>query len=79
MVALVFGGRPLAITTLAERAGAVLQCWYLGQETGGAVADVLFGDFNPGGKLPITIPRSGGAYPGVLQLQTFGAAGLPVR
>jgi beta-glucosidase len=63
VIALVFGGRPLAITTLAERAHAVLQCWYLGQETGGAVADVLFGDFNPGGKLPMTIPRSAGHVP----------------
>ena len=63
VVALVFGGRPLAITTLAERAGAVLQCWYLGQETGGAIADVLFGDFNPGGKLPMTMPRSAGHIP----------------
>ena len=42
---------------------AIFECWYLGQETGRAVADVLFGDFNPGGKLPITIPRSVGHLP----------------
>ena len=42
---------------------AIFECWYLGQETGHAVADVLFGDFNPGGKLPITIPRSAGHLP----------------
>ncbi|HOC25984.1 MAG TPA: fibronectin type III-like domain-contianing protein, partial [bacterium] len=42
---------------------AIVECWYLGQETGYAVADVLFGDFNPGGKLPVTIPRSVGHIP----------------
>ena len=41
----------------------IFECWYLGQETGHAVADVLFGDYNPGGKLPITIPRSVGHLP----------------
>ena len=41
----------------------IFECWYLGQETGHAVADVLFGDYNPGGKLPITIPRSAGHLP----------------
>ena len=42
---------------------AIFECWYLGQETGHAVADVLFGDCNPSGKLPITIPRSAGHLP----------------
>ena len=41
----------------------IFECWYLGQETGRAVADVLFGDYNPGGKLPITVPRSAGHLP----------------
>jgi beta-glucosidase len=63
IVALVFGGRPLAIRNLAEKSAAVLQCWYLGQETGRAVAAALLGDANPGGKLPITIPRSVGHLP----------------
>ena len=47
----------------AQNVPAIFECWYLGQETGHAVADVLFGDFNPGGKLPITIPRSAGHLP----------------
>jgi beta-glucosidase len=63
IVALLFNGRPLSIAPLAERVPAILECWYLGQETGHAVADVLFGDYNPGGKLPITIPRSAGHLP----------------
>jgi len=63
VIAFVFNGRPLAIHSLHQHAAAVFECWYLGQETGRAVADVLFGDYNPGGKLPITIPRSAGHLP----------------
>jgi beta-glucosidase len=63
IVALVFGGRPLAIQNLIEKSAAVFQCWYMGQATGEAVAEVLFGDVNPSGKLPITMPRSAGHLP----------------
>ena len=63
VVALLFNGRPLAINNVAQKVPAILECWYLGQECGHAVAEVLFGDFNPGGKLPISIPRSVGQLP----------------
>jgi len=63
VVALVFNGRPLSITDLSKSVPAIFECWYMGQETGRAVADALFGDVNPGGKLPITIPRSVGHLP----------------
>lgn len=63
VVALIFNGRPLAINNVAQKVPAILECWYLGQECGHAVAEVLFGDFNPGGKLPISIPRSVGQLP----------------
>ena len=63
IVALLFNGRPLSIGALTEKVPAILECWYLGQETGHAVADVLFGDHVPSGKLPITIPRSAGHLP----------------
>ena len=63
IVALLFSGRPVSARNLVEKAGAILELWYLGQETGRAVADVVFGDVNPGGKLPITIPRSAGHVP----------------
>jgi beta-glucosidase len=63
VIAFLFNGRPLSIRNLAEKAQAIFECWYLGQETGQAVAEVLFGDINPGGKLPITIPRSVGHLP----------------
>ena len=63
VIALLFNGRPIAATDVSEHVPAILECWYLGQECGHAVAEVLFGDFNPGGKLPITIPRSAGHVP----------------
>jgi beta-glucosidase len=58
-----FNGRPLSIEWLSKEAPVIYECWYLGQETGHAVAEVLFGDHNPGGKLPITVPRSAGHLP----------------
>jgi beta-glucosidase len=63
VVVLLFNGRPLSIRDVAESVPAILECWYLGQETGTAIAEVLFGDINPSGKLPITIPRSVGHVP----------------
>jgi beta-glucosidase len=63
VIALLFNGRPLAVQHLAARVPTIFECWYLGQETGKAVADVLFGATSPGGKLPITIPRSVGHLP----------------
>ena len=63
VVAFVFNGRPISINSVKESVPAIFECFYLGQETGRAVADVLFGDVNPGGKLPISIPRSVGHIP----------------
>lgn len=63
VVALLFNGRPLSITHLSRSVSAILECWYLGQATGEAVAEVLFGEVNPSGKLPITVPRSVGHLP----------------
>lgn len=63
VIVFLFNGRPLSVNYLAQNVPVIYECWYLGQETGRAVADVLFGDYNPGGKLPITIPRSAGHLP----------------
>jgi beta-glucosidase len=62
-IVVLLNGRPLAVNTLAQNANALLEGWYLGQETGHGVADVLFGKVNPGGKLPVSIPRSVGQLP----------------
>ncbi len=56
-------GRPLTINWIAENSPAILETWYGGTMAGPAIADVLFGDENPGGKLPITFPRSVGQIP----------------
>ena len=63
IVACVFNGRPLAFNKLIEKSDAIFECWYLGQESGIAVAKTLFGEHNPGGKLPISFPRSVGHLP----------------
>ncbi|MBO6523211.1 MAG: glycoside hydrolase family 3 C-terminal domain-containing protein [Balneolaceae bacterium] len=63
VIALVVNGRPLSINNVAEKAQGIFECWYLGQEGGNAVAEVLFGEYNPGGKLPISIPKSVGQLP----------------
>ncbi len=63
VVVLLFNGRPNSIGYIKDNVPAILECWYLGQESGRVVADVLFGDYNPSGKLPISIPRSAGHIP----------------
>lgn len=56
-------GRPLSINLLQEKADAIVEGWYLGQQTGFAAADILFGRYNPGGKLPISFARNTGQLP----------------
>jgi beta-glucosidase len=63
VIVFLFNGRPLSVNILEQHVPVVYECFYLGQETGRAVADVLFGDYNPGGKLPISFPRSVGHLP----------------
>jgi len=63
VVVMLINSGPLSINYIAEKVPAILEGFYLGQETGDAVADVLFGDYNPGGKLAISFPRTVGQLP----------------
>ncbi len=63
VVVLIMAGRPLIFNWTADNAPAILYTWWLGSEAGHAMANVLFGDYNPAGKLPMTFPRSEGQIP----------------
>ncbi|MFM7023952.1 MAG: glycoside hydrolase family 3 N-terminal domain-containing protein [Flavobacteriales bacterium] len=63
IVVLLFNGSPLSINYISEHIPTIFECWYLGQESGTAVANVLFGKVSPSGKLPISFPRSVGHIP----------------
>jgi beta-glucosidase len=62
-IVVLMNGRPLTINWVAENTPAVLETWFAGSQAGNAIADVLFGDVNPGGKLPVTFPRTVGQEP----------------
>jgi len=63
LVVVLFNGRPLTLTNVAASSPAILEAWFPGIEAGNAVADVLFGKVNPGGKLPVSFPRALGQIP----------------
>jgi beta-glucosidase len=63
VVLVLMNGRPLSVQWAADSVPAIVEAWYLGLQTGPALADVLFGDANPGGKLPVTFPRNVGQIP----------------
>ena len=63
IVVILANGRPLTINYIAENVPSIIESWYLGMRSGDALADVLFGDYNPGGKLTVSFPRSVGQIP----------------
>jgi beta-glucosidase len=63
VIVVLMNGRPLTINWIAENTPAILETWFGGTQAGNAIADVLFGDVNPGGKLPVTFPRTVGQEP----------------
>lgn len=63
VVVVLINGRPLTINYIAEKTPAIIESWYLGMRSGDALADVIFGDYNPGGKLTVTFPRNVGQLP----------------
>ena len=62
-IVVLMNGRPLTINWIAENTPAILETWFAGTQGGNAIADVIFGDVNPGGKLPVTFPRAVGQLP----------------
>jgi len=63
VVVYLMNGRPLSINYIAQNVPAIIEGWYMGQQTGTAAADIIFGDVNPSGKLTITVPKSAGQLP----------------
>jgi beta-glucosidase len=63
VVVYLMNGRPLSINYIEKNVPAIIEGWYMGQETGTAAADIIFGDVNPSGKLTITVPKSAGQLP----------------
>nr|WP_319999548.1 beta-glucosidase BglX [uncultured Draconibacterium sp.] len=63
VVVVLMNGRPIEINWMAENVPAIVECWHLGSEAGNGIAEVLFGDYNPAGKLPVSFPRAVGQQP----------------
>ena len=63
LVLVMIEGRPLNLNWPSEHIPAILNAWYPGQEGGNAIADVIFGDYNPAGRLPVSVPKSVGQLP----------------
>ncbi|TZF83286.1 glycosyl hydrolase [Pedobacter sp. BS3] len=76
VVVVLMAGRPLIFSDIAAKANAIVYAWWLGDEAGNAIADVLFGDYNPSGKLPVTFPRNEGQIP---LGYTYYNTGRPVK
>ncbi len=75
VVVVLMNGRPLTIEWTAEHAPAIVEAWYLGSQAGHAIADVLLGDYNPSGKLPVSFPRSVGQLPIHYDVKNTGRPG----
>jgi beta-glucosidase len=75
--AVLFNGRPLTLQVVTDNATAILEAWAPGVEAGNAVADLLFGDVNPGGKLPVSFPRTVGQVPIYYNHSNTGRPGDP--
>ena len=63
VILILVNGRPLTLSRIVDQCAAIVEAWLPGEEGGRAVADVLFGDYNPSGRLPVTFPRSSGQIP----------------
>ena len=77
IVLVLYNGRPLAINWADENIPAILEAWQLGTQSGHAIAQVLYGDYNPSGKLPMTFPRNVGQVPLYYNYKNTGRPNLP--
>ena len=77
IVLVLMNGRPLSISWPAEHIPAIIEAWFPGIQAGYAIADVIFGDYNPGGKLPVTFPRAVGQVPIYYNHKNTGRPPLP--
>ena len=75
VVVILMNGRPLTIPKIDEKASAILETWFLGVQSGNAIADVLFGDYNPSAKLTMSFPRSEGQIPNYYNYKRSGRPG----
>jgi len=72
VIVILMNGRPLTIPWLDKNVSSILETWFLGTQAGNSIADVLFGDYNPSGKLPVTFPRSVGQVPIFYNMKNTG-------
>lgn len=77
VIVVLMNGRPLAVPWIVEHANALVEAWFLGVQSGNAIADVLFGEVNPSGKLPVTFPRAVGQIPIYYNHKNTGRPGDP--
>jgi beta-glucosidase len=77
VIVVLMNGRPLAVPWIVEHANALVEAWFLGVQSGNAIADVLFGEVNPSGKLPVTFPRVVGQIPIYYNHKNTGRPGDP--
>ncbi len=75
VVAVLMNGRPLATEWISDNIHAIIESWFLGIKSGSAIAEVLFGDYNPSGKLPVTVPRTTGQIPIYYNQKSTGRPG----
>ncbi|MDH7447940.1 beta-glucosidase BglX [Aquimarina sp. 2201CG14-23] len=77
IVVVLMNGRPMAIKNIAEKAPAIIEAWHLGSQSGNAIADVIFGDYNPSGKLPVSFPKHVGQLPLYYNVKNTGRPSNP--
>ena len=79
IVIILMNGRPMDILWAAKNVPSILECWFLGSESGNAIADVLFGDYNPSGKLPVSFPHNVGQEPLYYNQKNTGRPNSPIH